>query len=127
MTLLLDTHVLLWALREPEKLSKVASQELMAADQVAVSIVSLWEIAIKVSLQKLHLPKPYHEIFPQFILDSGLDVIAIEASHLAQLVALPWHHRDPFDRLLLAQAQAEGLTFVSADSALAAYGVPVLW
>jgi PIN domain nuclease of toxin-antitoxin system len=128
MNLLLDTHVLLWLLREPQKLSGAARQEISSAGAgAAVSIVTLWEIAIKVSLNKLQLPKPYHEIFPEYVLQSGLTLLPIEPEHLHSVVGLPWHHRDPFDRILVAQAVTEGRTLVTADSQLAAYGVPLLW
>ena len=93
----------------------------------SVSLASLWEIAIKVSLNKLYLPKAYDELFPHGVPDSGLALLAIEPQHLAGVSRLPWHHRDPFDRLLIAQAMAEGLTLVSGDEKMAAYGVSLLW
>jgi PIN domain nuclease of toxin-antitoxin system len=127
MRLLLDTHVLLWFLREPHKLSPPALAAIASASQVGVSIVSLWEIAIKVSLNKLQLPKSYDELFPQSIIDSGLDLLPVDPTHLSHVVGLPWHHRDPFDRLLVAQAKAEGVTLISADASLGQYSVPVLW
>jgi PIN domain nuclease of toxin-antitoxin system len=128
MKLLLDTHALLWFLREPEKLPRQVLEEVEAAGATAfVSVATLWEIAIKVSLKKLYLPKEYDELFPQSVPDSGLSLLGIEPSHIAVVSRLPWHHRDPFDRLLIAQAQVEGLTLVTCDSEFSAYGIPLLW
>lgn len=127
MRLLLDTHVLLWFLREPHKLSAKAHHAITSSPYVVVSMVSLWEIAIKVSLNKLQIPKAYDELFPQSLNDSGLQLLSIEPSHLSALVHLPWHHRDPFDRLLVSQAIVENLDLVSADAGLGQYGVPLLW
>ena len=92
-----------------------------------MSLATLWEIAIKASLKKLYLPKEYDELFPQSVMDSGLSLLGIEPQHIGALSRLPWHHRDPFDRLLIAQAQVEQLTLVSCDSNFPPYGVPVLW
>ena len=128
MRLLLDTHVLLWFLREPEKLPPQTLDAIEEAGaEEGVSLACLWEIAIKVSLNKLHLPKGYEELFPHSVSESGLSLVSIEPRHLAAVSKLPFHHRDPFDRLLIAQALVEGLTVVSGDSAFSAYGVPVLW
>ena len=88
---------------------------------------SLWEIAIKVSLEKLYLPKPYDELFLHSVPDSGLTLLSIEPRHLNAVSRLPLHHRDPFDRLLVAQAQTDGLTVITCDPRFPAYGVPLLW
>ena len=128
MRLLLDTHALLWFLREPEKLPSPVKEGIAAAGHEAfVSVGSLWEIAIKSSLGKLNLPKPYDQLFPGSVTDSGLTLLSIEPPHLSALSRLPWHHRDPFDRLLIAQGQVEGLTLVSGDQHFPAYGIPLLW
>jgi PIN domain nuclease of toxin-antitoxin system len=128
MRLLLDTHTFLWFLREPEKLPPDVLDEIEASGSDAmVSVATLWEIAIKTSLKKLYLPKEYDELFPQSVPDSGLSLLAIEPQHISAVSRLPWHHRDPFDRLLIAQTQVEGLTLVSNDPHLPAYGIPLLW
>lgn len=128
MRLLLDTHALLWFLREPEKLPIQVLGEIETAGPGAmVSRATLWEIAIKTSLNKLCLPKPFDELFPQSVPDSGLSLLGIEPRHLNEVSRLPLHHRDTFDRLLIAQAKANGLTLVSCDPKFAGYGVPVLW
>lgn len=128
MRLLLDTHALLWFLREPEKLPLPVLQEIESAGRdAAVSVATLWEIAIKASLKKLYLPKEYDELFPQSVPDSGLSLLGIEPQHINAVSRLAWHHRDPFDRLLIAQAQVEQLTLVSCDPKFSAYGIAVLW
>lgn len=128
MRLLLDTHTLLWFLRQPHVLPpKVLEVITDPGTDAVVSLLSLWEIAIKSGLNKLYLPKPYDELFPQSVTDSGLSLLPIEPTHLAVLSRLPQHHRDPFDRLLIAQAMAEGMTLASCDKHFPAYGVPLLW
>jgi PIN domain nuclease of toxin-antitoxin system len=128
MRLLLDTHALLWFLREPEKLPPQVLEKIeCAGGGAAVSVATLWEIAIKASLKKLYLPKEYDELFPQSVPDSGLSLLGIEPQHINAVSRLPWHHRDPFDRLLIAQAQVEQLTLVTCDPQFSAYGVPILW
>lgn len=128
MKFLLDTHTLLWFLREPDRLPPRVREVIEDAGQeAAVSLASLWEIAIKVSLNKLCLPKPYEELFPQSVPDSGLSLLPIEPRHLVKVSQLPFHHRDPFDRLLIAQAQVEKLTLITCDPEFAAYDVPLLW
>jgi PIN domain nuclease of toxin-antitoxin system len=92
-----------------------------------VSVASLWEIAIKVSVGKLYLPKPFDQLFPHTVQESGLSLLPIEARHLFPLSRLPYHHRDPFDRLLIAQALTEGLIIITRDPEFGPYGVPLLW
>lgn len=128
MKLLLDTHTLLWFLRDPDLLPpKIVEQIQDSGTEAAVSIASLWEIAIKVSLNKLNLPGEYEDLFPHAVTESGLSLLSIEPRHLAVARRLPLIHRDPFDRLLIAQAKAEGMTLVSRDSNFAAYNIPLLW
>lgn len=128
MRLLLDTHAPLWFLREPEKVPPATLEAIETTGPDSfVSVASLWEIAIKASLQMLYLPKAYDELFPQSVFDSGLSMLPIEPPHLGALSRLASHHRDPFDRLLIAQAQVEGLTIVSCDPHFAAYGAALLW
>jgi PIN domain nuclease of toxin-antitoxin system len=98
-----------------------------AGRQAAVSMASLWEIAIKVSINKLSLPGEFEDLFPSSVEKSGLSLLSIEPRHLAAVHRLPLHHRGPFDRLLIAQAQVENLIVVSQDSRFPAYHMPVLW
>ena len=92
-----------------------------------VSAASLWEVAIKTALGKLKLPAPYADIFPRQLETNGFGLLPIAPAHCAALLTLPFHHRDPFDRLLLAQAKAEGMTLVTDDGQFGSYSVPLLW
>ncbi len=124
MTLLLDTHVLLWWLENHKALTPKARAAIQdGRNQVFVSAVSAWEISIKRALGKLIAPDD---------LDAALDAnrflpLPITFPHARLAGELPRHHEDPFDRMLVAQAQAETLTIVTHDAHLTAYGVPILW
>ena len=123
MNLLLDTCVLLWWLDDPDLLSKEASTTIKNPNnRIIVSVVSAWEIAIKEALGKLSSPENLKEM----IADSGFELMPIDYEHAWQVKDLPSHHRDPFDRLLVAQATVENLTLVTRDSWLNAYNVPIL-
>ncbi|MBA3395768.1 MAG: type II toxin-antitoxin system VapC family toxin [Deltaproteobacteria bacterium] len=127
MKLLLDTHVLLWSATDPDRLSTDARAALEdGSHDVLVSVVSAWEIAIKQSLGKLELPTPAEEWLPEVLRRSGFEVAELGLAAALRVRSLAWHHRDPFDRLLVAQAFEEGYTLVTHDDDLAAYGVPVL-
>lgn len=127
MKLLLDTHVLLWAASEPDQLTAAARDGLEdGTNEVFVSVVSGWEIAIKQSLGKLELPKPAEQWLPDVLRRSNFELAEVGLAAALRVRALPWHHRDPFDRLLLAQAAEDGYTVVTRDSALDAYGIPIL-
>lgn len=118
MRVLLDTQLVLWAMAEPQKLPLAARREIEEA-QVFVSAASLWEIAIKAGLGKLTIEP---EIIRAAIVPSGFDELPVTGAHAARVKALPWHHRDHFDRLLVAQALAEPLILLTVDRMLAAYG-----
>lgn len=124
MNLLLDTHVLLWWLDEPKTLlSEQALTTIEDPDnEILVSVVSAWEIAIKRALGKLESPDNLKEV----ITDSGFELMPIAYEHAWQVKDLPPHHRDPFDRLLVVQASVERLTLVTRDPQLKAYNVPIL-
>lgn len=121
--LLLDTHVFLWWRGEPARLAPDARSSIATADLVFVSVASAWEAAIKVSLGRLELP----DTVEAGVLASGFEKLLITFSHTEQAARLPLHHRDPFDRMLVAQARAEGLTLVTHDRLLEPYDVPILW
>jgi PIN domain nuclease of toxin-antitoxin system len=128
MRLILDTHTLLWFLAGDPRLSAQA-RNLIAdmGNQVATSVASLWEIVIKVSLGKLTLASPFAELIPEQLARNDIDVLPITIQHLATLGGLPFHHRDPFDRLIIAQAISEGLPVVTSDARFSEYGQQVLW
>ena len=128
MNLLLDAHTLLWAVDNPAKLGRQAAASLEAPDNsLLLSAGTIWEIAIKVGLKKLAISRPFREWMTQAIADLGLTVLPITVEAADAQIALPNHHRDPFDRLLVAQVQTEPVVLVSADSVFDQYGVQRLW
>lgn len=128
MKLLLDTHTLLWFLSDDARLSNAAKQAIEdIRNQRWLSPISLLEIAVKVGLGKLTLDRPFGELFPRQLESNDIGLLKIEVRHVAPLVALPLHHRDPFDRLLIATALTDQLTLVSADQAFDRYGITRLW
>ena len=127
MNLLLDTHVLIWFLEGRAELSGAARSSIENPISVKwVSVVSLWEIAVKVNLGKLTLLRPFEEL-EQRIADNGFQMLPVEFAHTHEYVSLPLHHRDPFDRLLIAQAMSNGLTVLTRDSQFRLYPIRVLW
>ena len=123
MNLLLDTHVLLWALAESAQLAPPARSALEhAQNEFLVSVVSAWEIAIKRALGKLDAPDDLEAAIRM----QGFEPLLLTFHHAAQAGGLPPHHRDPFDRMLIAQAHAEGLILVTRDSNIPLYGVRTL-
>ena len=128
MRLLLDTHVLLWFLADDPALTARAKVMIENPDnEKLVSIASCWEIAIKAGLGKLRLGEPAGELLQRELPRNNFDVLPITLGHATAVQSLPHHHRDPFDRLLIAQAQADGLSVVGADEAFDAYGVARIW
>ena len=128
MKLLLDTHTFLWFIMGNSNLSanaRVYVEE--QSNEKFLSVASLWEIAIKVSIGKLSLSAPFDTLIPQQLIINGFELLRLEVGHAAALINLPFHHRDPFDRLLIAQAMVEQMQIVSIDSALDAYQIPRLW
>lgn len=127
MKLLLDTHVVLWSATDPDRLAPEARAALEdGTHDVLVSIVTAWEIAIKQSLGKLELARPAEQWLPDVLRRTGFEVAELGLSAALRVRKLAWHHRDPFDRLLIAQALDQGCTIVSRDAAFDAYGVPML-
>jgi PIN domain nuclease of toxin-antitoxin system len=124
LKLLLDTHAALWWLSEDERFGEATAVQLTdETNQILLSAVVVWEVAIKRSLGKLEIP----ENFASTLLDAGLQPLPISLDHAAAVEQLPWHHRDPFDRMLVAQASIEGAAVVSPDEALRPYGVTLVW
>jgi len=120
--LLLDTHVVLWQLSGVQRLGGRASETIASAAELAFSVVSFAEIGVKAAIGKLAVPDDLHA----HVVGTGLRVLGLSADHGLAVASLPLHHRDPFDRLLVAQARHEGLTLVTADTQLHAYDVPVI-
>jgi PIN domain nuclease of toxin-antitoxin system len=128
MRLLLDTHAFLWFVLNDPQLSPTARAVIEDEQaEVLVSPASYWEIAIKISLGKYALTVPYETFWQRGIADNGFVVLPIEVRHTAALISLPFHHRDPFDRLLVAQAMVEDIPLVSAEKGLDAYPVRRVW
>lgn len=128
MKLLLDTHAVLWYLSGDRRLPRSARRHIeQSRRQKFLSIASVWEIAIKVSLRKLELDDPLAQVIDAGIADSGAALLAISRHHAVRVAALPWHHRDPFDRMLAAQALEDDLTLLSGDETFDAYGVERVW
>ena len=120
--MLLDTHVFLWYVLADPGLSESALCKIQTSDRVFVSIASFWEMAIKSSLGKLKLPVSVPELM-EICVSGGFEILQIRPSHLQTLEKLPWIHRDPFDRLIVAQARAEGLELATEDSCVRRYDV----
>jgi len=126
--LLLDAHALLWFLNDDPLLSANAKAFIEdPANQKLVSVATCWEIAIKVGLKKLDLGEPATTFLPRELATNHFDLLAIELRHATFVEGLPLHHRDPFDRLLIAQGLIESIPIVSVDVLLDPYGVRRLW
>lgn len=125
--LLLDTHALLWWVADDERLSSLARDAISSAESVVASDVSLWELTVKASIGKIRIDPSVAEWFEHHAARSRFRALSITRRHLAELALLPLEHRDPFDRLLVAQARIENMTLVSRDSEIAKYEVRTLW
>lgn len=128
MNLLLDTHTFLWFIAGNTNLSAAARS---ATEDVNnnryLSVASLWEIAIKVSIDKLVLSEPFETLIPEQLAENGIELLDISVEHTAHIISMSFHHRDPFDRLIAAQAKVEKMTLVSVDTIFDTYGVNRLW
>lgn len=128
MRLLLDTHTFLWLNGSPNQLSQTAMDYLSSGEhQFYLSIASPWEIQIKTQLGKLTLDMPFELLFDKNCYDNNIMLLPIELSHIKQLEHLPLHHKDPFDRIMIAQAINEKMTILSIDEVFSNYGVNVVW
>ena len=128
MRYLLDTNALLWFLDNDKKLSHRARQLIESSSHESFcSIASLWEIAIKTRLGKLDLGEPFEQMFPEQLHLNRIDILDITVDSLIKLTTLPFHHRDPFDRLIIAQGLVENLPIISVDTVFDAYGIDREW
>jgi len=127
MRLLLDTHAFLYFLAGDERLSPGARKAMEEGEEVYVSAASVWEMATKAGLGRLELPEDLESFLLEAMEAEALLPLPVTLAHAAMVRGLPWHHKDPFDRLLVAQALREGLALVSQDRLLDAYGVRRVW
>jgi len=128
MQLLLDTHTFLWFVWDEVNLSNTAKVLITnPTHQKFISTASYWEIAIKLSIGKLDLGEPYRAFMHREIARNNFDLLPVSIDHAAAVSVLPFHHRDPFDRMLIAQAMVEDMPILSRDLAFEAYPVTRLW
>jgi PIN domain nuclease of toxin-antitoxin system len=126
MALLLDTQAFLWWVSDDKRLTRPARRAI-ERDDCLVSLASCWEMAIKIGLQKLHVAGTLDRFVQQQLVRNGFTLLPISLEHTAAVAGLPFHHRDPFDRLLVAQAIVEELTIVSSDDVFEKYRVKRVW
>jgi len=127
MKALLDTHTFLWAISEQEKLSERAREIYTGSHDLLLSVASLWEALIKVKAGKLPLPRPTGPYLIRELRKNRIEVLPIKLDHVLRTETLPVHHRDPFDRILIAQSLEENLPLVTSDPLFKRYGVQVVW
>lgn len=128
MKLLLDTHVVIWMISRSSKLSEPARSAIAdPANRLFFSIAGYWEIGIKIGIGKLRLAENWHATIPRALTRNGVAWAPITPDHVCVVSSLPWIHRDPFDRIMVAQAVAEEYTIITGDLYFAEYDVPVLW
>ncbi|CAN5894323.1 type II toxin-antitoxin system VapC family toxin [soil metagenome] len=128
MRLLLDTQALPWFLGGNRRLSAAARQAIEDLNNERLfSVAGMWAVAIKVSLSKLQLHVPFATLFPSQLEANAIELPPIRPAHAAEVLALPFHHRDPFDRMLVVQSRVESATVVSSDPGLDPYGIPRIW
>jgi PIN domain nuclease of toxin-antitoxin system len=125
MKVLTDTHTLVWALADPEALG-AGARAALAERPFTASVANLWELLLKARKPGALVadPLPWWE---KYVVRTGIPALAIRTAHIRALAALPEHHKDPFDRILVAQALAEGLTLATKDALLGRYGAPIVW
>jgi PIN domain nuclease of toxin-antitoxin system len=126
MALLFDTHAFLWWVQDDPKLTRRARRAI-ADEDCALSLASCWEMAIKVRLGKLEVPVPVERFIQKQVELNGFSLLPISLEHASRVAALPFHHRDPFDRLLAGQALFEEMSIVSADPIFRKYGIKRVW
>ena len=128
MRTLVDTHALYWFIEGDDRLSEAAVDIIGDPEnEVLISPASYWEMAIKISLRKWQLNRPYQEFMDVALVQYAFSILPILPIYTEGLLNMPFHHRDPFDRLIIAQAQAEQIPIVSSDAQLDSYGIQRLW
>jgi len=128
MKVLLDTHALLWLMTDDDRLSETARQTFLDSEnRLFFSAASFWEICIKMSIGKLSLKNGWHQTIEREMAVNAIQWLSIEMPHCVEVTKLPFHHRDPFDRLLVAQALVEDMQLLSRDSRLSDYAIERIW
>jgi PIN domain nuclease of toxin-antitoxin system len=127
MKALLDTHTFLWAIADEGKLSRRAKQIYTGPHDLWLSVASMWEIMIKVQAGKLPIPQPAGPYLVKKLAQNQIELLPVSLDHVLGVETLPMHHRDPFDRLLIAQSMEEGWPIITADPWFARYPVEVIW
>lgn len=128
MKILLDTHIFIWMASAPEQLSDKAQEIIINNNnQLYLSSVSLWEMQIKLNLDKLYIEIPLKEMWNEMSIKNSIKLLSIENSHIWQLNNIAKHHKDPFDRLLIAQAQIENMKFITKDKIIPMYDLKTIW
>jgi PIN domain nuclease of toxin-antitoxin system len=127
MRAILDTHAFLWALVGDARMSRLARDTFAGSTGLSLSIASVWEILIKVQSGKLKLPRPAGPYVLRKLAENGIEMLPISIDHLLALEGLPMHHRDPFDRMLIAQSMEEGWPIITADPVFKRYPIRVIW
>jgi PIN domain nuclease of toxin-antitoxin system len=126
--MLIDTQALIWYVDQDQLLTPVAHAAITdPANDLLLSAATIWELAIKVGLGKLSLSLPYRQWMDKAIADLGLSILPVTVEYAARQASLPAHHKDPFDRLIIAQALVEGFPVASADAVFDAYGITRIW
>lgn len=127
MRTLLDTHAFLWGIAGDRRMSQRARDIFIGPSRLSLSLASIWEILIKVQVGKLNLPLPSGPYLIGKLAENRIETLPISLDHLLRFERLPVHHRDPFDRMLIAQAVEEGWPIITADSHFSRYPVEVIW
>lgn len=128
MRLLLDSHTFLWFADGNQKIQKNVIELIENNEnQKFISMASVWEIAVKIKIGKLKLNEDFHLFFEKDLIANGFEILPIEFNHISKTMELPFHHRDPFDRLLISQSLYEQIPIISADKKFDNYGVKRIW
>lgn len=128
MKYLLDTHTFLWFINDDASLSSTANALIEDPENtIYLSVASIWEMAIKVSLDKLEMPSPFTEFIDEQLNENTIILLNIKTTHTGIVATLPFHHRDPFDRLIIAQSKVEDISVIGKDAIFNDYGIKRLW
>jgi len=128
MNYLLDTHTFLWFINDDTSLSSTAKALIEDPENtIYLSVASIWEMAIKVSLDKLEMPSPFTDFIDEQLNENTIILLNIKTAHTGVVATLPFHHRDPFDRLIIAQSKVEDIPVIGKDAIFDDYGIKRLW